>query len=399
MLDKKIVIGITGGIAAYKSAELVRLLVKEGCSVQAVMTTAAQSFVAPLTFSTLTGRPVYHNLFAGPIQSSTVHIDLARWPDLVVVAPATANLIGKAAHGLADDLLSTALLAIRLESCPVILAPAMNTAMLCNPAVQDNLALLRRRGFIIADPLAGDLACGEAGEGRMVEPEQLLALIKRTLAATGDYKGETVLVTAGPTREALDPVRFLSNHSSGRMGYALARAARERGARVILVSGPTSLEPPAGVEFYPVTTAREMFRAVMGFFPIVDIVIKTAAVADFRPELIAEQKIKKGEELQLKLVRNPDILEELGAHKDKQFLVGFAAETADLLTHARVKMERKNLDLIVVNDVTREGAGFETETNIVQLLYRAGGVEEFPLMSKLELSHRILDRIRACRKG
>lgn len=397
MLEKKIVIGITGGIAAYKSAELVRLLTKEGCSVQAVMTSAAISFVAPLTFSTLTGRPVYYDLFAGPLHSATLHIDLARWPDLIIVAPATANLIGKAAHGIADDLLSTALLAVRPE-CPVILAPAMNTAMLRNPAVRDNLALLRRRGYIIADYPAGELACGEVGEGRMLEAEQLLELIKKTLLA-GDYAGETVLVTAGPTREALDPVRFLSNNSSGRMGYALARAARERGARVILVSGPTSLEPPAGVEFCPVTTAREMLEAVLGYFPAVDIVIKAAAVSDFRPELTAEQKIKKGELLELKLVRNPDILETLGARKNKQFLVGFAAETTDLLRHARDKMERKNLDLIVANDVTREGAGFEKETNIVQLLYRGGGVEEFPLISKYELAHQILDRVRVCRKG
>ncbi len=397
MQGKKIIVGISGGIAAYKSAEMVRLLVKEGCSVQAVMTASAMSFVAPLTFSTLTGRPVYHDLFAER-QASTVHIDLARWPDLVIVAPATANFIAKVAHGLADDLLSTVLLAVRLEECPIILAPAMNTAMFHNWAVKENLALLRRRGYILADPASGELACGEVGEGRMLEPEQLLALIVRTFGP-GDYAGETVLVTAGPTREALDPVRYLSNHSSGRMGYALARAASQRGARVILISGPTSLEPPPDVEFYPVTTAREMFALALKFFPDVDIVIKAAAVADYRPELQAEQKIKKGEALELKLVRNPDILEELGKRKEKQFLVGFAAETAELLTHAREKMERKNLDLVVANDVTREGAGFNTETNIVQLLYRDGGVEEFPLMSKLELAHQLLDRIKVCRRG
>lgn len=397
-MDKKIVLGITGGIAAYKSAELTRLLVKEGFTVQVVMTEAAKSFIMPLTFSTLTGRPVYHSLFSGPQQSSTLHIDLARDPHLIVVAPATANIIGKAASGIADDLLSTVLLAVRLEKCPVILAAAMNTAMLHNPAVRQNMTLLRRRGFIIADPAAGELACGEIGEGRMAEPEQLLTLIKRTLAKKDDYGGVTVLVTAGPTREPLDPVRFFSNHSSGRMGYALARAAQERGAKVYLVSGPTSLEPPAGVEFYAVATAREMYEVTLKLFPAVDVVIKTAAVADFRPASTSAHKLKKGEELQLRLVRNPDILEELGKRKKKQFLVGFAAETADLLTSARSKLEQKNLDIIVANNVMQEGAGFEKETNIVQLLYRDGAVEEFPLMSKAELSHEILDRVRACRQ-
>ncbi len=398
MRGKKIVLGISGGIAAYKSAELARLLIKEGATVQVVMTAAAERFVAPLTFSTLTGRPVYRSLFTEPVQSSTVHIDLAREPDLILVAPATANLMGKAATGIADDLLSTVLLAVRLDECPVIFAPAMNTAMFQNPAVRDNLAQLRKRGFIIADPLSGELACGEVGEGRMAEPEQLLTLIKRTLAISDDYAGESVLVTAGPTRESLDPVRFFSNHSSGRMGYALALAARNRGAKVILVSGPTALNPPAGIEFYPVTTAREMYDIVLESFPAVDVVIKTAAVADFRPELAAEQKIKKKDELQLRLVRNPDILEELGARKNKQFLVGFAAETTDLLNYARAKMEQKNLDLMVANDVTQPGAGFNTETNIVQLLYRGGGVEALPLMSKDELSHQILDRIKEARR-
>ena len=397
MQDTKIVFGITGSIAAYKSAELIRLLVKQGAAVQVVMTAAAEQFVAPLTFSTLTGRPVYRSLFAGPAQSSTVHIDLARDPALIIVAPATANLIGKVATGIADDLLSTVLMAVRLGECPVILAPAMNTAMFHSPAVRDNLALLHKRGFIIADPLSGELACGEVGEGRMAEPEQLLALIKSTLALSEDYAGETVLITAGPTRESLDPVRFFSNHSSGRMGYALARAARNRGAKVMLVSGPTFLNPPAGIEFFPVTTAREMYATVLELFPAADVVIKTAAVADYRPAVMAEQKIKKEEELQLRLVRNPDILEELGARKKKQFLVGFAAETADLLNYALAKMEQKNLDIIVANDVTQPGAGFDTETNIVQLLYREGGVEALPIMSKDELSHQILDRIKEAR--
>lgn len=399
MHGKTIVLGITGGIAAYKSAELARMLVREGAVVQVVMTTAAEEFVNPLTFSTLTNRPVYRNLFAGPQQSTTVHIDLAREPALIIVAPATANLLGKLSSGIADDLLSTVLLAVRMDDIPVILAPAMNAAMFHNPAVRDNLATLRRRGFIMADPMSGELACGEVGEGRMAEPEQLLALVKKNLAVTRDYNGLKVLVTAGPTREALDPVRFFSNRSSGRMGYALARAARERGAKVYLISGPTVLDPPAGVDFYPVTTAQEMHEKVLSIFPGVDVVLKAAAVADFRPEVPAGQKIKKGEELQVKFVRNPDILKDLGARKEKQFLVGFAAETADLLSYARAKMEQKNLDLIVANDVTQPGAGFDGETNIVQLLYRDGGVEALPLMSKAEVAHQLLDRIRTCREA
>lgn len=399
MEEKIIVLGITGGIAAYKSAELARLLVKEGATVQAVMTEAAEQFVAPLTFSTLTGRPVYRSLFAGPQQSSTLHIDLAREPDLIVVAPATANLIGKVAVGIADDLLSTVLMAVRLDEVPVLMAPAMNTAMYSNPALQENLATLRRRGFVIADPASGELACGEVGEGRMAEPEQLLGLVKDTLAGPADFAGVTILVTAGPTREKLDPVRFFSNRSSGRMGYALARAARQRGARVLLVSGPTSLEPPRGVEFYPVTTAQEMFDVVMELYPQTDVVLKAAAVADFRPELAEGQKIKKGKEMTLKFVHNPDILAELGGRKEHQFLVGFAAETADLLAYARDKLDRKNLDFIVANDVTQAGAGFDGETNIVQLLYRGGGVEALPLMSKAEVAHQILDRVRECRGG
>lgn len=397
MLKNKIVLlGITGGIAAYKSAELARLLIKAGASVQVVMTDHALSFITPLTMKTLTGRPVYTSLFNPAYGSATIHIDLAREPHMFVVAPATANFLGKLAAGLGDDLLSTLFLAVEPQERPVLLAPAMNTAMFENPVVRENMERLRLRGFELADPDAGTLACGDVGKGRMVEPSQLLQLIREKLvsAAGVDYRGLTVLVTAGPTRESLDPVRFISNRSSGRMGYALARAARERGAHVILVAGPTALEPPPGVELYPVVSARDMHQKVMEKFPQAQIVIKSAAVADYRPAENSQQKIKKGRALTLKLVRNPDILQEIGSSKEKRFLVGFAAETENLRTNAREKMVRKNLDMIVANDLGQEGAGFAVETNIVQLLFKDGRVEALPRMSKYDLAHCILDRVK-----
>ncbi len=394
VLDKKIILlGITGGIAAYKSAELARLLVKDGCSVQVVMTASAEAFIAPLTFSALTGRPVYRSLFEYVTGGATVHIDLAREPHAAVVAPATANIIGKLASGIADDLLSTVLLAVDINKCPVVIAPSMNTSMLNNPAVRNNIEVLYRRGYLIADPLSGELACGEVGEGRMAEPQQLLEMVREIFKKEHDYSGVTVLVTAGPTREPWDPVRFLSNRSSGKMGYAIARAARERGAHVILVSGPAELEPPPGVEFYPVVSARQMYEAVMGRLSDAQVVIKAAAVSDYRPKEEQPQKIKKGGDLSLELVRNPDILENVGMQKGDRFLVGFAAETGNLLENARHKMLQKKLDMVVINNVNQEGAGFACETNIAQLLSRDGELESLPLMSKYELAHCILDRI------
>ena len=297
--NKLILLGITGGIAAYKSAELARLLIKEGASVQVVMTKSAEAFITPLTMKTITGRPVFSSFF-NPDEpghfSATVHIDLAREPHIAVIAPATANILGKMAAGIADDLLSTVLMAVNTAECPIILAPSMNTSMLHNPAVRNNIAVLRGRGYIVADPQEGFLACGEVGEGRMIEPSGLLEIIKKKIRKAGDFSGLTVLITAGPTREALDPVRFLSNHSSGRMGYALARAAQERGAHVILVSGPTALETPPGVDFYPVVSAQDMYEVVMDKLSAADIVIKSAAVADYRPEKTSAQKIKKAAE-------------------------------------------------------------------------------------------------------
>ncbi|MDO9534569.1 MAG: bifunctional phosphopantothenoylcysteine decarboxylase/phosphopantothenate--cysteine ligase CoaBC [Bacillota bacterium] len=396
--NKLILLGITGGIASYKSAELARLLVKEGANVQVVMTRNAEAFISPLTMRALTGHPVYNSLFDPAHGTATVHIDLARDPDLVLVAPATANILGKMTAGIADDLLSTVLMAVKTTKCPVILAPSMNTAMLQNPAVRNNINVLRKRGFIVADPLEGNLACGDVGKGRMVEPAGLLELVKEELAAREDLQGLTFLITAGPTRESLDPARFFSNYSSGRMGYALARAARERGGHVILISGPTVLEPPSGVDFFPVVSAREMYDIVMEKLTLAHIIIKTAAVADYRPEETFPQKLKKGDDLILKLVRNPDILKEIGTKKGKIYLVGFAAETENILDNARKKMEEKNLDLIVANDLCQEGAGFNHDTNIVSLLYKDGSVESLPLMSKDELSHQILDRIKKFRK-
>ncbi len=390
---KRILLGICGGVAAYKAAELARLLVRAGFDVHAVLTSSAAEFITPLTMRAVTGNPVYASLFDPVHKSATAHIDLARDPDIAVIAPATANCLGKLAAGLADDLLSTVLLAIDLAQCPVILAPAMNTTMLCNPAVQDNIRRLEQRGYAILEPREGDLACQEVGKGRMVEPQEILDRVRQALQAGRELEGRVVLVTAGPTREALDPVRFFSNHSSGKMGFALARAARERGARVILVSGPSELAPPSGVEFCPVSSALEMNSVCMEKYAEAEIIIKAAAVADYRPELVQEQKIKKGGELLIKLVRNPDILQNMGRQKGERFLVGFAAETEQLLQNAARKLQEKNLDLVVANDLGQEGSGFAGETNRAVLLYRDGRKEQLPLMSKYELAHRILERI------
>ncbi len=392
---KKVLLGITGGVAAYKAAELARLLVKADFDVHTVMTPAAKKFVTPLTMRAVTGNPVFESLFDPLHRSATAHIDLARDPDIAVIAPATANALAKLALGLADDLLSTVLLAIDLATCPVLLAPSMNTTMLMNPAVQENIRRLAVRGYGILEPGEGLLACQEVGKGRMADPLEILARVQKLLERKRDLEGRVILITAGPTREALDPVRYFTNYSSGKMGYALARAAVERGARVILVSGPSELSPPAGVDFYPVSSAREMHRVVMDKVLEAEIVIKAAAVVDYRPELIQEEKIKKGGDLVLKLVRNPDILQAIGSEKGHRFLVGFAAETEALLENAVQKMEKKNLDMIVANDLKQEGAGFAVETNLVTLLYRDGQVEEMPLMSKYDLAHCILERISA----
>ncbi|SHI50878.1 bifunctional phosphopantothenoylcysteine decarboxylase/phosphopantothenate--cysteine ligase CoaBC [Desulfofundulus thermosubterraneus] len=392
LAGRSVILGVTGGIAAYKAAELASALVKAGALVDVVMTQAAQEFVRPLTFAALTGRPVHTALFGPPAGEAIPHIELATRADLVVIAPATANILAKLAHGLADDLLSSLVLAV---TCPVLLCPAMNAYMYAHPAVQANLKRLFEMGYHVLEPEAGRLACGVEGRGRLPAPEVILEHIKGLISSPGDFGGLKVLVTAGGTREPLDPVRYISNRSSGKMGYALAAAAIQRGAAVTLVSAPTSLDPPAGAELVSVETARQMYQAVMERFSTQDVVIKAAAVADYRPKIVADQKIKKSDgTLILELEKNPDILYELGQRKEPhQTLVGFAAETEDLEANAQQKLRKKNLDLLVANDVTQPGAGFGADTNIVKLFYRDGRTQSLPVMDKKTLAHRILDAV------
>lgn len=390
---KCVILGVTGGIAAYKAAELLRLLVKAGAEVHVVMTRSAQEFITPLTFQTLSGNPVHTELFNLIQEQEIGHISLADRADLLLVAPATANLIGKVANGLADDLLTTTIMATRAK---VLFAPAMNSNMWQNSIYQNNQAKLESFGYHFIEPLYGDLACGWQGQGKLPEPQAIFNTAQ-TLLGGHDLMGKTVLVTAGPTREEIDPVRFLSNYSSGKMGYAIACAARDRGARVILISGPVTLPEPRGIETIQVVSARQMYQAVMEKAGQADIIIKAAAVADFRPVVRCDQKVKKtgAESTLIELQRNPDILAELGKQKGSRILVGFAAETEDLLKHARDKLEGKNLDMIVANDVTLEGAGFDGDTNIVRLLTADGKVEDLPKMTKAEVAEILLDRVSA----
>lgn len=394
MKGKVIVLGVTGGIAAYKAAELVRLFVKGGAEVHVLMTASARQFVAPLTFQTLSKNQVHTDLFNCIEEQEIGHISLADRADLVVIAPATANTIGKIASGIADDLLTTTVMATK---APVLIAPAMNANMYLNPLYRLNEDLLRDHGYLFVEPVKGMLACGWEGEGKLQDPaiiyqEALSALTRKDLC------GEKLLVTAGPTREELDPVRYLSNHSSGKMGYAIARAAQRRGADVVLVSGPVCLEPPFGVKTVKVISAAEMAEVALREFADATMIVKAAAVADYRPEIRAEAKMKKkGASLTLALRQNPDILAEMGKIKEERILVGFAAETAALVENALKKLREKNLDLLVANDVTQEGAGFSVDTNIVKILSRDGSIEDCPLMDKELLADIILDRILAVR--
>jgi len=393
---KEVIVGVTGGIAAYKAAELVRLLVKEKLIVRVAMTQAATRFVTPLTFEALSGNRVVYDMFG---QEGTV-MDHIRWgqeSDLIIIAPATADFIGKMAHGIGDDFLSTCVIA---ATAKMLVCPSMNDRMFMNPAVQDNLSMLRKRGVIVFEPGRGELACGTSGPGRLPEPVEILEQAK-FLLSNQDLFGCKILVSAGPTVEPIDPVRYISNRSSGKMGYAVARAAARRGAEVILVSGPTNLKAPRGVTFCPVKSAEEMHRLVFENRDGCDIVIKAAAVSDYRPRACADQKIKKGaESLSLELIRNPDILACLGETKAAApcVLVGFAAETENLLTNAEKKLKAKNLDMIVANDVSSSDAGFETDTNRVKFLYRDGRVEDAPLMTKDEVADQVLDRAMALRE-
>lgn len=392
---KTIILGVSGGIAVYKAVELLRLYTKAGAEVHVIMTRNAREFVTPLTFQTLSGNPVHTELFSLAQEQEIGHISLADRADLFVIAPATANVIGKVAHGLADDLLTTSIMATR---APVLVVPAMNVNMYENPLYQRNHRQLIEFGYRIMEPVVGDLACGWQGKGKLPAPEAIFAETVRMFAA-GDLAGCRLLVTAGPTREDIDPVRYLSNYSSGKMGYAVAAAAAQRGAAVTLVSGPTCLAAPHNVELVRVNSALEMHRAVMQHAEGADVVVKAAAVADYRPLDRAGQKLKKGRDdlLTLSLTKNPDILAELGKVKGERLLIGFAAETDQLLRHAAEKLQRKNLDLIVANDVSCEGAGFDVDTNIVKFLHADGRVEELPRMSKLEVAGELLDRIVALR--
>ena len=393
--DKRIVLGVTGGIAAYKSCVLTRELIRAGAKVRAVMTENAQKFICPLTLETLSGYRVAVDSFDRPWEIE--HISLAKYAELLIIAPATANIIAKLAHGIADDLLSTTALAM---TCPVLIAPAMNSAMWKNPATQENVKLLKQRGIRFVGPGSGFLACGDEDEGRMSEPEDIAEAAGMLLSDKKDLEGLTVLVTAGPTREKLDPVRFITNCSTGLMGYKLAEAARDRGARVLLVSGPVSIKAPKGVEISNVTSTQDMYTAVTALAPGADIVVQAAAPADYTAANVSEHKIKKtGEGLTLSLAPTPDIAKAIGENRSpEQVLVAFAAETDASVEAADAKRKRKHADLIVLNDVSKPGAGFGVETNIVTLISDAGH-RDYPMMDKREVADVILDAALAIKRA
>lgn len=391
LTEKKILVGITGGIAAYKAAEVVSRLRKLHAQVHVAMTKSATEFITPLTLRSLSSNPVYSDLFDDPKLWNVEHIALAEHVDAVIVAPATANILAKMAIGLADEFLSTVLLATR---APIFVAPAMNHAMYHHPATQVNLALLKERGVHVIGPDTGFQACGTDGDGRMSEPLEIVESLAQFFIGRNCLKGKKALVTAGGTQEPLDPVRYLGNRSSGRMGYAIAQALQEAGAETILVSAPTDLPTPQGVTRISVQTALEMYDAVLTCFPEVDVVVKAAAVADYRPAVQAEQKIKKdGTDRTLELVLNPDILAELGRKKTFQVLIGFAAETENLMANAQQKMHKKNVNLLVANDITKLGAGFGSLTNIVSFLFPDGRRIDFPQLSKLEVARHLVREI------
>ena len=390
MKAKKIILGVTGGIAVYKSLELVRRFKKANNEVKVVMTKSATEFVTPLSFETLSGNPVYSQLF-GEIQSWEMeHITMASWGDVLLIAPATANIIGKYANGIADDALSTLLLSFKKQ---VFIAPAMNENMYLNPVVQDNIVRLKRGGVKFIEPGKGALACGTEGVGRLADLDVIENALDEYFKENEDLRGMEILLNAGPTREFIDPTRFISNPSSGKMGYALAEKAASRGADVVLVSGPTNLVTPDGVKLKKVTSAQEMLKAMKKYHKNFDIVIFTAAVSDFRPSSVAKKKIKKEESPDsIKLSQNPDIAEELGREKGKRIHIGFAAETENILENAKKKLKRKKFDLIVVNDVTVKDSGFESDENIVTLISKRGEIIELGKMRKVEIADVILDK-------
>ena len=388
---KTVLLGVTGGIASYKSASLASLLVKAGAQVHVLMTENANNFINPITFETLTGHNCVTDTFDRNFEFNVEHVALAKKADLVMIAPATANVIAKLAHGIADDMLTTTVLACR---CPKIIAPAMNTAMYENQITQDNMDLLRKYGMEVITPACGHLACGDTGAGKMPEPETLIQYIYRELAHKKDMKGLKVLVTAGPTQESIDPVRYITNHSSGKMGYCIARACMLRGADVTLVSGRTALTPPMFVDVVPVISAKDMYESVTSRSNDMNIIIKAAAVADYRPASVADEKMKKADaELSIALERTDDILKYLGEHKTSgQFLCGFSMETQNMLENSKKKLVKKNLDMIVANNLKVKGAGFETDTNIVTMI-TPDSVCELELMSKEDVAFRLTDKI------
>ena len=389
--NKNIVLGITGGIAAYKAAELTRALIKAGARVRVIMTKSAAQFITPLTLQTLSQGPVYTDMFAPTDQYDMAHIALADFADAVVIAPATGNIIGKIASGIADDLLSTTIMA---QNKPTLICPAMNDKMLANPVVQDNIRKLRQFGYTVMESGMGELACKTSGSGRLPEIPVIVEAIE-SLLTLKDFAGERMLITAGPTEEPLDPVRYITNLSSGKMGYALAVAAHQRGAQVTLISGPTKLSPPSVEKMIFVRTAIEMRQAVLDHYSKATVIIKAAAVADYRPKSQATEKIKKDKGLTcIELTRNPDIIAEIGAKKKKGILVGFAMETQDLLANARQKLLKKNMDMIVANSLREEGAGFQTDTNIITMIDRYGKTVALGKMTKADAAHRILDHIK-----
>lgn len=388
---KKVVLGVTGGIAAYKACELVSRLKKQNADVHVIMTASAAQFVTPLTFQSLSLNQVAVDIFEAPKYWEIEHISLAKLADVIVIAPATANIIGKLACGIADDMLSTTVMATKAK---VIIAPAMNTNMYNNSVVQSNIKHLKELGYNFVEPEEGRLACGDSGRGKLADPAVIENAIIDMLKTKQDLAGRSVLVTAGPTREAIDPVRFISNNSTGKMGYAIAEKAAQRGAKVYLVSGPTNLDTPAGVNRFDVISAKEMYHRVMELFPKCDIVIKAAAVADYAPATAYSQKVKKSsDELELKLAKNPDILYELGKIKGSKIIAGFAMETENLIENATLKVRKKNLDFIVANDLNEAGAGFAADTNVVKIIDRDGNIESIPLKKKHEIADIILDRI------
>ena len=388
---KTVVLGVTGSIAAYKIATLASMLVKKQASVHVIMTKNATNFINPITFETLTGHKCLVDTFDRNFEFQVEHVSLAKQADVVMIAPASANVIGKLAHGLADDMLTTTLLACK---CPRIVSPAMNTAMFENPIVQDNLKILEKYGYEVIQPASGYLACGDTGSGKMPEAETLYQYIERTLAGPKDLVGKKVLVTAGPTQENIDPVRYITNHSSGKMGYAVAKAAMLRGADVTLVSGQTTLTPPMFVKYVQITTAEEMYQEVISRSDEQDIIIKAAAVADYRPKTVYENKVKKKEgQMAIELERTKDILAYLGEHKkENQFLCGFSMETENMIGNSRAKLQKKNLDMVAANNVKVEGAGFQGDTNVMTLITQDQEIA-LPLMSKEEAANKILDII------